>query len=235
MKIGIFFIAAAMATFAVRAQQNSSGVSSGSNASAYAPVGSESPYKFKSAYLGMTLEEFKRVTSGDVVERPAGSNFLGMPRTKKVPTPFCTDSIRGFEGDPLLDLKKGEVVCNPSPADANQDLLVVTGLRLRRITYSFYHGRLYKISLTMSPAMFGRILGAFGEKYGVPHKLKSDSYQNGFGATWRGENFAWERGAQLIVLNEGSAGGPAQFGDSNGVIVNPQLGPPAASQQPLDF
>jgi hypothetical protein len=74
------------------------------------------------------------------------------------------------------------------------------------------------------------------KKYGAPHKLKSDLYQNGFGATWRGENFAWGRGAQLIILNEGDAGGPAQIsGDSSGVIVSPPLGPPETPKAPLYF
>lgn len=237
MKMGIFFIAAVMATCAAQAQQDPSGEGQGPDASgprpsAAIPAGSESPYSFKKAYLGMTLEEFKRVTGGDLVERGTGHNILGMPTTKKFPTPFCTDSIRGFEGDPMLELKPDEIVCNPSPQDANQDLLAVTGLKLRRITYGFFHGKLYKISLTIAPSMFGKVFDAFSKKYGAPHRLDPDAYQNDFGATRQGENFRWARGAQSITLNQGSG---EVISDSKGVFMDSSLGPPTAPQQPLDF
>ncbi|HEV2679231.1 MAG TPA: hypothetical protein VGV14_01905 [Rhodanobacter sp.] len=236
MKIGIFLITAIMATCAAQAQQNRSGEegrdASGAQPSAVISTGSESPYSFKKAYLGMTLEEFKRVTSGDLVERGTGHNILGMPTTKKFPTPFCTDSIREFEGDPMLELKPGEIVCNPSPQDANQDLLAVTGLKLRRITYSFFHEKLYKISLTIAPSMFGKVFDAFSKKYGAPHRLDSDEYQNDFGAVRRGENFRWGRGAQSITLNQGSG---EVISDSEGVFIDSSLGPPAAPQHTLDF
>jgi hypothetical protein len=241
MKLGIIFSVGLLATCAAQAQQAASNESETRSAevkqsTSLIPGNPDAPYEFKNTHLGMSLEEFKRVTSGDLVKRASEHTFLWVPRTKMVPTPFCTDSMRGFEGDPLFDLKKGEVVCNPSPQDANENLLKVAGFRLRQITYSFYNGKLYKISLKISPGLFGAVLDAFSKKYGTPQKLESDSYQNGFGATWRGENFVWKKGEQLIILNEGAGGGPAQIGDdSNGVIVSPAFGPPAAPQQPLDF
>ncbi len=232
MKVGILFIVAIMATCPALAQQKPPR-DEGRDASGVRPgTGTQSPYSFKKTYLGMSLEEFKRVTSGDLVKRGTGHNILGMPTTKKFPTPFCTDTIRGFEGDPLLELKPGEIVCNPSPQDANQDLLAVTGLKLRRITYSFFHEKLYKISLTIAPPMFGMVVNAFSKKYGAPRRLGSDVYQNDFGAIWRSENVRWEKGTQSITLNQGSG---EIASDSHGVFTDSSLGPAAAPQRPLDF
>ncbi|WP_426701943.1 hypothetical protein ACPPVV_02695 [Rhodanobacter sp. Col0626] len=236
-------IAAIFMACAVHAQQSTSGgiqaIDGGSRESQTNHVdvhGSAAPYEFKMARLGMSLEEFKRVASGELVDRPLpGHTIFGGLRMKKFPTPLCTDSTRAFEGDPLLELKKGEVVCNASPGDVNQNLGTVAGRKLRYITYSFYDGKLYKISLQMPPSTFAAVVDAFSKKYGVPLQSGSDSYQNGFGATWSVAKFVWKRGRQTIAVKEGVGRGPGQFDDGTGVIMDPSFGPPAPPQQPLDF
>lgn len=247
MKLGRYASIGVVAIFmacAVQAQQlTPSGVQAIDGASkksqenqADVPGDSATPYEFKMAHFGMSLEEFKHAASGELVDRPLPEHTIfGAPKTKKFPTPLCTDSTRAFEGDPLLELKNGEVVCNASPGNANQNLGTVAGRKLRYITYSFYDGKLYKISLQIPPSTFVAVVEAFSKKYGVPRKSSSDSYQNEFGATWSAANFVWKRGSQTIVIKEGVGRGPGQFDDGTGVIMDTAFGPPAAPQQSLDF
>ncbi len=234
MKIGIFLVALGT-SFSTFALQNSAGTHAGGAAdtlhsAAPTAIGPDAPYTFKSAYLGMSLEEFKRLTAGEPVKRGAPPNILGMSRTKLVPTPFCTDSMRRFEGDPLDRLVEGEVVCNPSPEGSNRELATVGGWRMNQIIYSFFNGKLYKISLWIPSATFNDLLSSFIQKYGHPKKLAPESYQNTYGAVWQGDNFRWDRGSQAVILNQNDG-----HEDSRGEIRNLTLGPPLAPDKPLDF
>jgi len=201
------------------------------------------PFDFKDVHLGMQLSEFKVVMAGDTVWVNTGKpNIFGHASkkyNKQVPTPLCTDTMREFPGD-IPDLKDGEVLCNPSPGYANQDRLTVMGLQLESAIYRFYKSRLYEIDITASPSLFEVLQYGFRTKYGAPRSATTSSYQNGFGASWTGQNLYWERGRESIIFTEGPGNGPGQSAatephPSSAMFLDADLQPPPEKPAPLDF
>ncbi len=213
------------------------------SATATVPAKSSSQgYSFKGNYLGMSLSEFKKANATDEVYVNAGSpNFFGRAEkkyTQAVPTPLCTDEMRGFPGDPT-DLADGEVACNVSPVKLTRMPWLSPGIQVFSVLYRLNHERLYRIDITFPAAAFVAIRWAFQAKYGRPVKTSDDSFQNGYGATWKGANVYWNSDAEDILLTEGSENGPAQDSLST---LHPSMAlfmdhgnRPATEKQALDF
>ena len=171
-------------------------------------------FSFKGNYLGMSLAAFRVANATDQVYVNTGnSTAFGRPNKKyttAVPTPLCTDQMRGFPGDPGVDLAEGEVACNVSPGNANPDGLVVAGAPVISVIYRFYNGRLHHIQISFIALEYSLFSSAFKAKYGVPTARQESHYQNGFGANWVGEDLGWSSGSQSIALIEGAGNGPGQ-------------------------
>jgi hypothetical protein len=98
----------------------------------------------------------------------------------------------------------------PAEGDANPDGLKVGSAMASAVVYQFLKGRLYRLSVLFPAPVLNSIKDAFTTKYGEPTALAPDAYQNGFGASWKGANFAWISGHQEILLHEGPGNGPGQ-------------------------
>lgn len=198
-------------------------------------------FHFKSAYLGMSLDDFKTAMAGDpVLVNPGKHDIFGRGSKKtemRVATPLCTDTFREFPGD-YGELANDEVLCNPSPGDANPQFLEILGGKLSSMAYRFYKGKLYDITLFAPPYMFSEIESAFIRKYGPETKSGSTPYQNAYGATWSGRDVYWYTPTQSVTIHEGSGNGPAQgrsFHESVIFFMDRSLAPPLQEDRVLDF
>ena len=191
----------------------------------------------------MSLYDFKSQNATDKIWVNTGKpNAFGRPSKKysfEVPTPLCTDQLRGFPGD-VVTLAEGEVFCNVSPGVANPDGLVVAGQRITRVLYYFYQNRLYKIELYLLASQFSPIKSAFNQKYGDATLHEAKTYKNGFGANWTGQVLGWKAGAEIIGLEEGPANGPGQdASDPNhpsiAIFLDQSHQPPTGNKPVVDF
>jgi len=202
--------------------------------------GNSQPFEFKVAHLGMSLEEFKQATARGEVAVAVPGRFG--PRSKKVPSPVCTDTVRGFPGDTGSQMKDGIVMCDPSIAGERnhqgEEYLMIGGSKANQIQYWFYEGKLYSINIEANHYAFATILDAFETKYGPDNRRSIDVFQNGLGGRWRGTNYFWDRGTQSISLVEGNGGGPLNnflFQQSSAVIKDSSLAPPEAPKKPSNI
>lgn len=202
--------------------------------------GNAQPFQFKVARLGMSLEEFKQATARGEVTVSVPGRFG--PRSKKVPSPVCTDTVRGFPGDGFAQMPEGIVMCDPSvEGERNHqgdEYLMIGVSKANQIQYWFYQGKLYSIEIQANHSAFGTILDAFETKYGPDNRRSIDIFQNGLGGRWRGTNYFWDRGTQSISIVEGNGGGPLNdflFQPSTAVIKDPSLAPPEAPKKPSNI
>jgi hypothetical protein len=103
-----------------------------------------------------------------------------------------------------------EPFARSAKGDANPDGLSIGSTTATAVVYQFLSGKLYRVSILFPAAILKDIKEAFTTKYGEPASIASDDFQNGFGARWKGANFAWTSGSQAILLHEGPGNGPAQ-------------------------
>jgi len=207
-----------------------------------AQVQPQEAYSFKKNYLGMSLSEFTTANATDEVWINSGRpGIFGHPDKKKsiaVKTPLCTDTMRDFPGDPRTLVDK-EVACNISPGKANPDGLVIGGKSANSVLYRFYEGRLYQIEIAFYANYYGDISTAFRQKYGVPTVVNATSYQNGYGASWKGEVLGWKSFTQIILIAEGPANGPGQNSfesrQASGIIFQDTALQPPTAAPPVNF
>lgn len=196
------------------------------------------PYSFKSAVLGMTLEQFKAANSGKGIRIPfskAGKRGKTIIEDRVVPLPLCSDAYSA----PSLDgqMRESEIVCSMSWASEPTDELNIVGLHVQSILYRFRHSLLYQVDITFDSWLYPAISKAFIEKYGTPEKQGTENYQNVFGARWTGNNLSWRNDRQQwIAIVEGPGNGPGQDSANGGmaIIEDGSLAPPTKSP-PLDF
>ena len=193
--------------------------------SAAKPAGlNAEPFMFKGNSLGMTLDAFKASNNqGKVWVASGAPNWRGKPRKgmeREVPTPLCTDEMRGFPGDnETLAMVPDEVFCNPAPAEINPEARMVAGNPV---------------------AQYPIIKSAFQTKYGPAPSRSEVGFQNGFGARWTGEVLLWNRSTQTLMLYEGGKNGPGQdefdpVGSSSATFTDGALAPHLAPAQKPDF
>ena len=199
-------------------------------------------FTFKGNYLSMPIQEFKAKNVGESVFINSGkakwNGRADKKNTLEVQTPLCTDQYQGFPGDPGNEAPN-EVVCNASPGDRNQPALQFAGVQAVSMFYRFLGGRLYEIEIHLTSHDFGDVRAAFTQKYGAPANATTESYQNGFGATWTGEVCRWKSGNEAIALTEGSGNGPGQnprsvASGALAIFLDTSNIPPSA-KQPVDF
>jgi hypothetical protein len=160
---------------------------------------------------------------------------------REVPTPLCTDEMRGFPGDnETLAMVPDEVFCNPAPAEINPEARMVAGNPVAAIGYYFFKGRLYRIEMHFAAAQYPIIKSAFQTKYGPAPSRSEVGFQNGFGARWTGEVLLWTRSTQTLMLYEGGKNGPGQdefdpVGSSSATFTDGALAPHLAPAQKPDF
>lgn len=174
-----------------------------------------SPYSFKGNYLGMSLAEFKTKNAGHSVWVNTGKpNAFGGQNKKysrELPTPLCTDVVRGFPGDDDLSPIDGEVMCNVSPGAINPDArTILDGLRLEQVLYHFYRDRLYEINISFLDLQYRTMASVFSDRFGNNAKVETKTRENGFGATWSSESRTWIDGTRIAFVVEGAGNGPAQ-------------------------
>jgi hypothetical protein len=97
-----------------------------------------------------------------------------------------------------------------SSGDNSLGALEIGSSKVSSVVYQFLNDKLYKVAILFPSVLAGSIKEAFTTKYGEPAALPPDAYQNGFGASWKGTNFAWTNGPQSILLHEGANNGPGQ-------------------------
>lgn len=204
-----------------------------------ATVGEAQPYRFKIAYLGMSLSDFKKAASGEPYMAEVGMkrSLFGRhrPVMEELATPLCSDSGGERVLSGLSKLSEGEVYCDASPGDTNVQMRTVAGTQAIKVFYLFYKNRLYCISLDALPQQFEVIEGAFTAKYGKPTRLGDDVHQNGYGAKVAVRKFLWKRGEQMILLKEGLSSDSGMLSSAtNAVFLDPLLAPPGAAPV-IDF
>jgi hypothetical protein len=94
--------------------------------------------------------------------------------------------------------------------DADPGGLKIGSVVAEAVVYQFLGGKLYKVSILFPSGLVDHMKEALMTKYGEPTAIAADDYQNGFGARWKGANFAWTSGTQVVLLHEGSGNGPGQ-------------------------
>ncbi len=207
---------------------------------AQSPVGSGLvPFDFKGNWLGMTLDQFRANNSGEtfwIKDDTPSKRGDRKQKAREVTTPFCTDQLRGFEGD-LFPQEPGVVLCNPEPGDLYHKYREFAGINADMILYWFYDGRLFKIDISFPAAQFIPAQMAFQQKYGRPSAETSRAFQNKYGATWNGVADEWRRGTERIQMTEGPDNGPGQTPSEGAEIlfVDSALGPPRAASAAPDF
>ena len=211
-------------------------------ASVAAQTISSTHFTFKGNYLGMALQEFKTKNLGESVfintGKPKWTGRADKKSTLEVPTPLCTDQYQGFPGDPGNEAPN-EVLCNPSPGERNQSALQFAGVQAVSMFYRFLSGRLYVIEIHLTSHDYTDVKAAFILKYGSPTNTTSESYQNGYGATWTGQLCHWISGNQAIALTEGSGNGPGQnshsWASNASAIFLDTSDIPSSPTKPADF
>jgi hypothetical protein len=199
-------------------------------------------FTIKGNFLGMPLQEFKVKNVGESVfintGKPKWNGRADKKSTLEVPTPLCTDQYQGFPGDPGNEAPN-EVLCNESPGDRNQSGLQFAGVQAVSMFYRFLGGRLNEIEIHLTSHDYMDVKAAFIQKYGTPTNTTSESYQNGYGASWTGEVCHWKSGNQAIALSEGSGNGPGQnsrsIASSALAIFLDTSNLPPSSTKPADF
>jgi len=166
-------------------------------------------FSFKGNVLGMPLDKFKEANAQGTAMVIVGKKKQKIP----MKTPICTDSVRGFPGDPR-DLVGDEVVCNASPGEVNPELREMQGIQLESVIYRFYKGLLYRIDISIPQNDFEGVRSAFTQKYG------SSSASNG--------SLHWLRDHETLVLTEGPTSGPPV---PTAVFLDSALSP----KKPIDF
>ncbi len=169
-------------------------------------------FSFKGNYLGEPLPVFKAANATDFTFVNTGKpNWRGAQdksKTEQVPTPLCTDEMRGFPGDPGGDLAPGEIACNVSPGRANLDGLYVANIRVSDMVYRFYNGKLYRIEFLFPATAYKTIGEAFLSRYGKPMVANAQD-RSVFATGWQDRNIFWKVGEQAIVLLDGTNTKPA--------------------------
>jgi hypothetical protein len=112
--------------------------------------------------------------------------------------------------------------------DANPDGLMIGSATAAAVVYQFLDGRLYRVTILFPAHLLSAFKDSFTAKYGESTVESPDDYQNGFGANWRGANFAWTHGSQRILLHEGQGNGPAQDTFSTVMYIDHDLDPAPA-------
>jgi hypothetical protein len=99
---------------------------------------------------------------------------------------------------------------NCSSGDDDQDSLKVGSFKVSGVVYRFVDSKLYKVTILFPSGLVAPVREAITAKYGGSTALAAEEYQNGFGASWKGANFAWTNGSQSILLHEGANNDPGQ-------------------------
>lgn len=199
-----------------------------------------SGFSFKGNYLGMLLTDFKAANPGVVWINTGDPNRRRDKKLDKdVATPLCTDTYRGFEFD-SGPLESGVVLCNASPGVANPEGKVIMGQKAIRVIYLFCASKLYRIEISVLPIDYDLVASGLREKYGEPDKVEYEHFQNGFGASWKGEELIWKNGSQRIATVEGSGNGPGQdrfdSTKTSGIFMeDDSLAPPHTARLKVDF
>ena len=157
--------------------------------------------ELKGYWVGMSLADFRNIRTGTVWIEPNGK------KAKRMETglPLCSDQFRATEMEP----KAGEVICYTSMVERGIEAATFAGRRSVANSYTFRGGKLAIIQVSFKPADYETILEAFSAKFGPP-EMSSESYQNGFGATWQGRVAKWTKNGSTLLLQEGPGNGPAQ-------------------------
>ncbi len=66
----------------------------------------------------------------------------------------------------------------------------------------FYNGRLASFQIELARDKFQAVADALKQKFGEPLSVETKTYQNGFGATFRGGYVIWDNGVSTIVCEE---------------------------------
>jgi len=168
-------------------------------------------YEFKTNRLGESLDEFRAIpdNASDVYVNTGNPNAWRVDKKKTVhiQETFCSDRYQ-VPGK----IYRPDVVECTIPRAKNNDENFITTTLISDLTYSFYKGRLYQISMHYFSSNYAGIARAFRQKYGDPSQTKTEAFQNAYGATWSGDVLYWLSGTQGIVVSEGSGNGPAQNG-----------------------
>jgi len=117
---------------------------------------------------------------------------------------------------------------------------LVAGDPVGSVLYHFFNGKLYEIDLHFAAIRYRVIKAAFQDKYGPPSEQSESQFQNGFGASWTGEDLFWKLGTQSLFLYEGPKNGPGQdqfdeIASSAATFADSALAPASAPAQKPDF
>jgi hypothetical protein len=196
-------------------------------------------YRFKSAFLGMTLEQFQYFSKGRI-SVPFGQvdkHGKNVTVVRTVEAPLCSDKYNA----PVFDGERPdpeEILCSMSWATGSDNGITVADQPVYKIVYRFWHSKLYQIDIAFNSVSYQSIADAFVVKYGPPSKLGSSKYQNVYGARWTGENRIWVNGAEDIAIAEGDGNGPGRSSsESMGIAIlkDSTFGPPPLAPSKLDF
>lgn len=186
--------------------------------------------QYKSAVLGMTLDEWKALP------------FPGAPRPDQTVFSMCTDNPRWMKLDDALPVSRieqslGVVECgyytkDKFPAFTMRAVIPIgaTTHTVFDVDYAFYQGRLFRIVGSSQLAGISDMVEGLTARYGKPQTMES-STQNRLGATFPKTDYLWTIGRDTIL-----ATAPSGRIDRSGVVyldtlVNDQL---KAAKERLD-
>jgi hypothetical protein len=138
-----------------------------------------------------------------VLELRQRANFkndrLGMPlgvfQARHIGVTCSGDSeLEGLSPALAFRAKNGEVICIASTS--------IVGRDNEKVFYRFYQDKLIALMVEFPNEAFMEVEQATRQRDGQPTLVKTELYQNGFGAKFTGRQLAWNKGEDVILLSE---------------------------------
>lgn len=165
-------------------------------------------FEFKGEVLGQTtLEEYKRRH-----HRKCGGHNLPAPQTSERMDKSALFSIYAQEWYMSANIVTARIafpferVSEPF-SDKNWmavagEPLTVAGTKVQDLVHTFIDGVLFKIHGFFDAGGFTAVRDGFKTKFGKPGSSRTESYQNAYGATFKGECHVWSNGVCTLLLEE---------------------------------
>jgi hypothetical protein len=210
MKIAFSIITTLLATVALGQPAHKRATPPASTATSATKL--TAPYSFKGNYLGMTLEEFrklnKRTDTSDILCTDNSSELhtwldkrnknldalakqFGQPQRSHENLVVCPITGGSFQVPNF-----GEAVGQGITRD--DGLTTVGQFIIPSIEYKFFESKLWNISIEVNGRQWLELVDVLKSKYGAPTENKSSKKQNTFGATWDSPCFVWISKTQKI-------------------------------------
>ena len=165
--------------------------------------GGDQPYSFRKFNLGMPLSQFRNTV------HPDGDNW---------PNAFvvCSNDLQKTSVNrpipPSLSIdweKSGIILCEYRYKYGYTYVEIGIILASVPVFSKFYFikdhdgvHKLFYMLFTVNNAKYNKIVGGYVEKFGPPHDIKGETFQNQMGATFYNTKSTWSNGASTIEINK---------------------------------